>query len=278
MKLLCKQFRCGESLLISGFFVIGYLFGVSSFHNFKFLNFSYFFVASYTLVLSYYSFNSFLGYSEDISNSRLQTGGRTSFLWVGIFSGIFAFLLFWIHSPLLLLLALSIFMIAYIYSAFFKYIPFAGTVMHLIAIPFKFNIGYAFVVGNIHQNSLFISLYFGLLFASGHIHHELIDFDADEKNSITSGAVFLGKKKAVQFYVGLTTLSVIYLAILSWFSVVSTTVLMIFGTAFLLQVVVWVFLNRQRGGIANNLLLNRLAYRIFYFSSGVVFAVVSLSV
>ena len=30
-------------------------------------------------------------------------------------------------------------------------------------------------------NSFFISIYFALLFSAGHLHHEVIDYEADKK-------------------------------------------------------------------------------------------------
>lgn len=274
MKTLCKPFRFGESLLISGFFVIGYFFAIDSLDSFRPLNFIYFFIATYLLVLSYYSMNSFVGYREDISNNRLHaTGAQYRFLWFSSLTGLVSFSLFWTHSNLLLILAAAIFIIAYIYSAFLKYMPFAGSLIHLIAIPFKFSIGYIFVVGDFKAQPLLFSLYFGFLFSAGHIHHELIDFDSDGKNGITTTAHYLGKTRALFFYIIVTTLSFIYLLALFLFHLISLPTMLVFGSAFLIQIAVWLFLTKKRNGITHNLLLNRRAYRVIYFIAGLAFLI-----
>lgn len=80
-------------------------------------------------------------------------------------------------------------------SSFGKSTPIAASLNHLIGGGLHFLLGYT-LFHDLDSRGLVLSLFFGLVFAAGHLNQEVRDFDSDLLNGITTGAVLFGRKRA----------------------------------------------------------------------------------
>jgi 4-hydroxybenzoate polyprenyltransferase len=271
LKKYIKLFRIKESLQITGFFIIGYFFAAESIDS---VNFFHFLTGSYLLVFSFYAFNSYAGYQDDLSNKRLGDVSFISkkiFLLISILALILSLILFSEHEYLFSSVII-IFFLGYFYSVNggAKYIPFLGTSVHFIVEIFQFNIAFIFVHGTVTFESFFISLYFGTLFSAGHIHHELIDFESDKNAGIKTIPAVIGLGNANYLCFLLFFLSFLYLLLLFKLNYITTIALLPFSLAFTTHLIIWIYLEKTKG-VINFLKLHRTIYRTLYFLAGILF-------
>jgi 4-hydroxybenzoate polyprenyltransferase len=77
-----------------------------------------------------------------------------------------------------------------------KGVPILASVIHLLGGTVHFLLGYA-VVAPLDRRGLAIALFFGLVFAGGHLNQEVRDHDGDARNGIRTSAVAFGARHAL---------------------------------------------------------------------------------
>ena len=90
---------------------------------------------------------------------------------------------------------------------FGKSTPIVASVNHLIGGALHFLLGYT-LVRAVDARGLMVSLFFGLVFAGGHLNQEVRDYEADLLNGIRTGAVVFGCRRA--FLASLCTFTAAY--------------------------------------------------------------------
>jgi 4-hydroxybenzoate polyprenyltransferase len=98
---------------------------------------------------------------------------------------------------------------AYSHARGAKATPFAGTLVHLVAQPLLFHLGYL-SFAPLSIRSLALSAFFALLFAGGHLMHELKDHDADLAAGLRTNAVRFGRARMTLAYRITVSLSLAY--------------------------------------------------------------------
>ena len=71
--------------------------------------------------------------------------------------------------------------------------PLAGTAVHLVSGALHFLLGYA-ALASVGIEAIAISVFFGLVFAAGHLNHEVRGHVGDRLNGIRTNAVAFGRK------------------------------------------------------------------------------------
>lgn len=74
--------------------------------------------------------------------------------------------------------------------------PFLSSVAHLIGGALHFLLGYC-LAGAIDSTGLVMGMFFGLIFAAGHLTQELRDYDADVMNAVRTNAVSFGRRRTL---------------------------------------------------------------------------------
>ena len=195
---IAKSVRAAESLLLTGFIIIGGIYSLMFISSIKALDFILLFGISYSLMLSVYTANALLGKKHDKINPRLKsltlfTSNYYLILTILLYS--FSAILCLLFYPKTIGFQIAIFVLCFIYAipGFGKHLPLVGTFFHFFVGIIQFNFAFLFFAP-ISIHSFLISLYFALIFSAGHLHHEVIDYEADFKNKIKSSAVKWGFK------------------------------------------------------------------------------------
>jgi len=269
-----------EALLVSGFIFIGGLFGIYKAGTYNLSVLAGVAFISYTLMLSIYSFNAYLGFIDDKANPRLKELSflsRNHFLtstivFYSMSIVISLFMNFW-NSYLHLL----IFVLWFLYAVpgFGKHLPVLGTIIHFLLALVQFNFAYSFF-SPISMDSFLISCYFGFIFSAGHLHHEIIDYEVDAKNSIKTSTVLWGIKKIKYFSFGMFVLAYIFLTLLFMTQTIDILIYIIFGSIAIFLLILFLFLNKKFEIDFKARLNYRLIYRIIFLISGAVFTCITL--
>src|SRR6185295_13969276 len=90
---------------------------------------------------------------------------------------------------------------------FGKSTPIVASINHLLGGMLHFLLGYT-LTRDIDARGLVISLFFGLVFAAGHLNQEVRDYDGDRLNGIHTSAVVFGRRRA--FLASLCTFTAAY--------------------------------------------------------------------
>lgn len=200
-----KKIRVGEILLMTGFVLIAIPFareplGLAGLGRTAAL----LFVANFLLLVAVYSANGFFGFHADRLNPRFENGqfsSRRSYQVITVASLAASLLLLALIRPLLPLLGSASFALWVFYSApgGGKGRPIVGTLVHLFGQVLQFHLG-ILAFTNASPLTFAISLYLGLLFASGHLMHEVMDHESDAKAGIRTNSVVFGKENVIRFY------------------------------------------------------------------------------
>ena len=214
------------------------------------------------------------GTEDDKNNSRLAdlAGKRRSFIATLAVSLLLSFVLFFLIKPVLAAFSAVSFLLWCLYSfpkKGFKYRPLLGTLIHFIGQIIHFLMGYA-VLAPVDGKSAAASVYFALLFSAGHINHELIDHDADEKSGIKTGAVCFGVSAWEKGSFALFTLATLYISILPLIEKELLFTYFPFIIAGFIHIIFKICTFKKSPAQAK-FLEERRFYRILYFAAGIVF-------
>jgi len=149
-----------------------------------------------------------------------------------------------------------------------KGVPIVASLIHLVGGVLHFLLGYT-VARAVDAHGLAIALFFGLVFAGGHLNQEVRDHDADLRNGIRTTAVVFGPRRAL--LASLVVFSAAYgqLALLAVLDVVPRPVLWAVALLWPLHVLWTLIALRADPGIDQARWLQR-RYRFLFAIVGVV--------
>ena len=269
-----KSARFAEASILLGFPLISLFFAFESVSQLLSLQVVLFVLAIFPLSTSIYAFNGLAGIGEDGENTRLSDlkNRKTTFIATLVVSLSFSIVFFFLIKPELAVLAVVSFLLWCIYSfpkKGFKYRPVLGTLIHFFTQIIHFLMGYA-VIKPIDGTGIAISVYFAILFSAGHINHELIDREADEKTGIMTGAVCFGAKNWEILSFCLFSAAAVYIFAVSMLIPGMIICTYPFAAAGLIHIVYKIIFFRKPS-VQAKFLAERSFYRILYFVAGILF-------
>jgi 4-hydroxybenzoate polyprenyltransferase len=174
-------------------------------------------LGSLALTAHIFVFNDWAGYNSDILDPQRgvlvftrQGISRRQVAGVAIALLILANVAFAMIGGMAMLLGAAIAVLSLLYSCsptFGKSKPIMGSINHLLGGAIHFLLGYTFA-HSLDINGLVASLFFGLVFAGGHLNQEVRDYEGDLLNGIRTTAVAFGRQ--VAFLTGLGTFTAAY--------------------------------------------------------------------
>jgi 4-hydroxybenzoate polyprenyltransferase len=96
---------------------------------------------------------------------------------------------------------------------FLKRVPVISSLIHGIGATLGFLIGYTFR-GNFDLEGIMFGSFFGIIYAAGHLNHEISDFESDRRSGIATNPNLFGKKNSFIASFILFSLSFIYILVL----------------------------------------------------------------
>jgi len=263
-----------------GFATIGSFFAIDKLSYENFIKIVLFALSTFTLFAAIYSYNSFGGLKDDILNKRfgyLNLNQKTFFKITFIIFLMCALIIYMYLSKYIALMGLISFILWLLYSApgiGLKRFPFIGTIIHFITQIIHFQMGYI-VFLPLSYNSLYFSVYFALLFAGGHLHHEIIDYKADNDAGIKTTAVSFGVRNSFLLYYITFISSGVYLIFIQQIGIITIYESIPFLVALVLQLITTYIFCRKN--YTNDFLIrNRTCYRLYYFIATSSYIVVKL--
>jgi 4-hydroxybenzoate polyprenyltransferase len=262
--------RLIEVTQVSGFASSGILFALRELTRPSITQSFLLFAATWMVYAAVYSFNSYCGFEDDIRNARLsyvKESGRNAFAGSALLFLLASLALYSLLDRRLVVLGAVNFLLWSFYSLpriGLKHFPLTGTAVHVLTQLLNFQMAFL-LLAEVTTYSLLVSAYFALLFAGGHLHHELLDYEADKEAGATTGAIFFGQKKAMRLYAGVFILGGLYWLALGLAHVIRPWELVAFLTPPVLQLGTMVYLRLTREVRFDALVLNRRLYRLYYF-------------
>lgn len=209
--------RALEVLALQASPLLGSVLGGFSLERYSVIRLGLLLLGSLALTAHIFVFNDWAGHSSDIRDPRRAALVFTS---RGISSSqvarvatallIFANVAFaYVGTPAILLGA-AIATLSLLYSrspSFGKSTPIAASINHLLGGALHFLLGYT-LFHALDAKGLAISLFFGLVFAGGHLNQEVRDYEGDLLNGIRTSAVVFGCRRT--FLASLFTFTAAY--------------------------------------------------------------------
>lgn len=264
-----SSFRFKEIFLMTGFSIIGLFFATDRLQLEVIPELLLFSLSIFSLFASIYSINSWYGYTSDIQNNRMsylqKVSPRQYIVFTTLSLPISLLLLIYLRGWELGLLGLICFTFWMIYSApkGLKSSPLLGTLLHFFMQILHFHIGFL-----LHKSfssfSLLVSIYFSILFAAGHLNHELIDYRTDKESGTKTTAVRIGEAKVSLLSTIFFAAAMLYLIILGSQKIVSPIMVIPFVVAAILQFILKFCLQLSP-------IQYRTMYRIFYLIAGIIY-------
>jgi 4-hydroxybenzoate polyprenyltransferase len=174
-------------------------------------------LGSLALTAHVFVFNDWAGHSSDLRDPRRATLvfarrgiSRRQIAGVATALLIFANVAFAAVGGPAILLGAAIAAVSLLYScspSFGKSTPIVGSIHHLLGGALHFLLGYT-LSRPLDARGLVISLFFGLVFAGGHLNQEVRDYEGDLLNGIRTSAVVFGCRRT--FLASLCTFTAAY--------------------------------------------------------------------
>nr|WP_312990031.1 UbiA family prenyltransferase [Comamonas koreensis] len=205
---LLASIRLGEVLVLQGTPLMGAILALGSLAQWHFWAVGWqglwLVVANLLFVAHVFVANDWAGIDADLRDPQRrghtfvnQGVGRRPFGWLGVGLFIGAMLALLPLGAPALLLGLALCAVSALYSLppwQLKGRPLWNSLMHLLGGSLHFLLGWVAFVP-IHGTSLAISVFFGLVFAAGHLVHEARGLEGDRLNGIQTNAVRFGAKR-----------------------------------------------------------------------------------
>lgn len=217
-----------ESVLMIGFPLIGMMMALEDRLGLAWLAIK-FFIATYPLVMYVYCLNFYGGLEHDRGNARLSdnpavTGAvtpRELLLLTGggaVLSGGLYYWWFPLCLPVWALIIVN--WTLYSHPAFYyKARPIAGSIIHFCGGVLQFVLGFA-AVKPLNATAMLIGVYFAMVFAAGHMNHEVKDHEADLAAGLRTNAVKYGPRYMFNIAFLLFTFAFAYLVLISALGIV----------------------------------------------------------
>jgi 4-hydroxybenzoate polyprenyltransferase len=209
--------RAPEVLALQASPILGSFLGGFSLERWGLIRLGLLLLGSLALTAHVFVFNDWAGYSSDIRDLRRATLvfarqgiSRTQVARVAIALLIFAIVAFAAVGIPAILLGAAIAALSLLYScsaSFGKRTPIVGSINHLLGGALHFLLGYT-LSHALDTSGLVISLFFGLVFAGGHLNQEVRDHEGDRLNGIRTSAVVFGCRRT--FLASLCTFTAAY--------------------------------------------------------------------
>lgn len=209
--------RATEVLALQASPILGILLGGFSLERWGVIRPGLLLFGSLALTGHVFVFNDWAGYDSDIHDpwratpvSARQGISRREVAGVAIALLIVANVAFAAVGGLAILLGAAIAALSFLYScsaSFGKSTPIMGSINHLLGGALHFLLGYTLVHAP-DANGLVMSLFFGLVFAGGHLNQEVRDYEGDLLNGIRTTAVVFGQQRT--FLASLCTFTAAY--------------------------------------------------------------------
>ena len=214
--------RAPEVLALQASPILGILLGDFSLERWGVIRPGLLLLGSLALTAHIFVFNDWAGYNSDIHDPRRATRvtarqgiSRREVAGVATILLIFANVAFAAVGGLALLFGAAIAALSFLYScsaSFGKSTPIMGSINHLLGGALHFLLGYT-LVHALDANGLVMSLFFGLVFAGGHLNQEVRDYEGDLLNRIHTTAVVFGLQRT--FLASLCTFTAAYAIVAS---------------------------------------------------------------
>jgi 4-hydroxybenzoate polyprenyltransferase len=180
-------------------------------------------LSSFFFAAAIYGLNSFWGYESDQINPRLQPTlklSRSQYLHfaLGFMACGYVLLFFLPFNTLLIAHLVLALWIAYSIPKGLKGIPWGGLSLAFITQVAHYFLGYSVYQIEITITAGILSVYFGLMVASGHMLHEFIDYEADKLNGEKTTACKIGPINALRLSFMLQFAALLALFLLSFWS------------------------------------------------------------
>lgn len=213
--LSCIRYR--EILVLQGSPLLGAAFAMGRPDSGRVVPLLVFAAASVLLVAHVFVFNDWAGIDGDLNDANRVAGvfaakgisrDEIRRLWIALLA--LSLLLFGLLGARPLAIASAIALLSFLYSLparSAKGVPVLGSAVHLAGGSLHFLLGYA-LFATVDARALALSLFFGLVFAAGHLNQEVRDFDSDGPNGIRTNAVTFGK--TATFFAGLLAFTFAY--------------------------------------------------------------------
>jgi|GEM_PF-3104770 len=269
--------RLKEILLIGGVTFIGIIFNPQPFQYEVFPVWMIIMLSSYCLLGHAFTANDWSGYEYDKNDinkvNRPLIKGDIDLVSLKILSISLLFislLLALLVSYISAIIVATIVILNYMYSGqkiFLKSIPVVSTFIHSLGASLGFLLGYTYT-GIIDSSGLYFSFYFGLLYAAGHLNHEVMDNDSDRKSMIQTTPTFLGKRKAIVGSFILFSLSFLYIIYLVSIDLLSDAI--IYGVAVSYSLYTYFFISTLKKKLNyESMIWFRQKYRIIFLVWGI---------
>lgn len=213
--------RALEVLALQASPILGITLGGFSLEPYGLVRLSLLILGSLALTAHVFVLNDWAGYNSDIRDPRRaklifarQGISRREVARVAIALLILASVALAAVGGLAILLGAAIAALSLLYSCSLKFgknTPIAGSLNHLLGGSLHFLLGYTFA-HPLDASGLVLSLFFGLVFAGGHLNQEVRDYEGDLVNGIRTSAVVFGRRRA--FIASLCTFTAAYAIII----------------------------------------------------------------
>lgn len=268
-----KAFRLNEVILMSGFFIIGSFFSIENLNQENIISLILLSILSFSIVFSVYSFNAAAGKKEDQNNLRLKNLWNLNKNTFYILSFVFFVLSIAIClylNPLCIGFTIIILLLWVLYShprIGLKRKAIWGTLIHFIGQILHFNL--AFIVFQpISLDSILIATFFSFAFSSGHLLHEIIDYESDKEAGLKTSAVLFGKKTMTFTIIVSLMINLIIILFLGRQEIIEHIAFLSFSISTFLHLILLIILyfsEKIRPTTVRNI------YRVLYFFSGLVY-------
>lgn len=228
VKLYLKKIRVVESLMMTPFFMIGFIFTIPKFNVLLIYDFFLLVFHFYLFIQSVYLLNSFFGRKSDYLNRRfkdltIDDKKAEILFFVGSLllfgTSLYTDSFFNLNGKYLLLINYVFWILYGSPLISFKSNFILGSLIHFLSGILNFLLGFV-VIEDLNWNSVLISIYFSLLFVSGHMHHMSIDYEADKKAGMNTLSNIIGVKRTSQWSIYILILATIHYIILAFNSIV----------------------------------------------------------
>ena len=233
-------------------------------------------LGSVALTSHVFVFNDWAGYKGDVRDPRrakfafVRRGiRRLEVARIAVALLIFANLVFAAVGLTTVLLGAAIATLSLLYSCsahFGKNAPIAASINHLLGGALHFLLGYT-IFHSLDAKGFAISLFFGLVFAGGHLNQEIRDHDGDRLNGIRTSAVVFGCRRTFLGSLSLFTTAYAVLNVLAALGILPR--LLLWSPIVWLSHVAWSLRALQRGlGFETALWMQR-RYRLLFALIGI---------
>lgn len=226
--LFVKKIRMIESIMMTPFFFIGYIFTQPNISLHSLPNIILLVFSLYLLIQSIYLLNSYFGKKHDTNNKRfvgmtiVNKQTELNFILFSILLLITSLIINALNNWGGWYLILINYILWILYGSpliNFKSNFLMGSFVHFISGVINFLIGYA-VGSEITYVGVAISIYFSLLFVAGHMHHMVIDYEADKSAKLKTLPSIIGITKTSRLSIAFILIASFYFVVLSLLKVV----------------------------------------------------------